>query len=149
MSDDTKNGAPPAAQVLIVEDEVDHADVMADALRKPGHVSTVVTSVAGAIEELTHGSFDVIVTDLRMPDSGGADGVSADGGDAGLVVLRRAAELQPGAETVMVTARGCADGAGGLQGGGVRLCRETIGLGCVPGGREPCGGEGAGSCGGW
>ena len=106
MSDDTTRGAAPAAQVLIVEDEVDHADVMADALRKPGHVSTVVTGVAGAIEELTHGSFDVIVTDLRMPDSGGAEGVSADGGDAGLVVLRQAAALQPGAETVMVTAHG-------------------------------------------
>ena len=106
MSDDTSNGTPPAAQVLIVEDEADHADVMADALRKPGHVSTAVTSVKAAIDELTHGSFDVIVTDLRMPDSGGADGVSADGGDAGLVVLRKAAELQPEAETIMVTAHG-------------------------------------------
>ncbi len=106
MSDAPKNENPPAAQVLIVEDEPDHADVMADALRKPGHVSTVVTSVAGAIDELTHGSFDVIVTDLRMPDSGGKDGVASDGADAGLVVLRRSAELQPQAETIMVTAHG-------------------------------------------
>ena len=106
MRDASNYQSPPPAQVLIVEDEPDHAEVMADALRKPGHVSTVVTSVPEAIEELTHGSFDVIVTDLRMPDSGGADGVSGDGRDAGLVVLRRAAEMQPGAETVMVTAHG-------------------------------------------
>ncbi len=96
----------PAAQVLIVEDEPDHADAMADALRKPGHVSTVVHTVADALEELRHGSFDVIVTDLRMPESGGAHGVSADGGDAGMAVLRAAAELQPDAETIMVTAHG-------------------------------------------
>ncbi|HHN77864.1 MAG TPA: sigma-54-dependent Fis family transcriptional regulator [Phycisphaerales bacterium] len=101
-----ETNAVPAAQVLIVEDEPDHADAMAEALRKPGHVSTVVHSVDGALEELRHGSFDVIVTDLRMPESGGAHGVAADGSDAGMVVLRSAAELQPDAETIMVTAHG-------------------------------------------
>lgn len=59
----------PAAQVLIVEDEPDHAEVMADSLKKFGHVCTIVGGVAGALEELRHGAFDVIVTDLRMPGS--------------------------------------------------------------------------------
>jgi len=104
------------AQVLIVEDEPDHADVMADALRKPGHVCTIVHSVAEALEELRGGAFDVIITDLRMPNSagtaagsGGGDFpsvVSADGGNAGMVVLAAARQLQPGAETIMVTAHG-------------------------------------------
>ena len=40
--------APPAAQVLIVEDEVDHADVMAEALKKYGHVCTVVACLIDA-----------------------------------------------------------------------------------------------------
>ncbi len=101
----------PAAQVLIVEDEPDHADVMADALRKPGHVCTIVGGVAEALDELRGGSFDVVVTDLRMPISAGFDAepggqVDPDGGDAGLVVLRAARSLQPEAETVMVTAHG-------------------------------------------
>ena len=52
------------AQVLIVDDEVEHAEVMADALRKPGHVCTIVNSLEAAREELLHGSFDVVVTDL-------------------------------------------------------------------------------------
>ncbi|MBM4107653.1 MAG: sigma-54-dependent Fis family transcriptional regulator [Phycisphaerae bacterium] len=95
-----------AAQVLIVEDEPDHAEVMADALRKPGHVCTIVGTVAGAIEELRFGKFDVIVTDLRMAVSGGKDGVAPDGADAGLVVLGNARTLQPQAETIMVTAHG-------------------------------------------
>src|SRR5690606_26345828 len=99
------------AQVLLVEDEPDHADVMADALRRPGHVCTIVSSLADAIEELRHGRFDVIVTDLRMPASAGmalpgGGTVASDGGDAGMAVLRLAAELQPEAETVMVTAHG-------------------------------------------
>ncbi|MDX2148648.1 MAG: sigma-54 dependent transcriptional regulator [Planctomycetota bacterium] len=94
------------AQVLIVEDEEEHAEVMSEALRKPGHVCTIVNSVARALDELRHGSFDVVVTDLRMPASGGADGVAPDGGDAGLVVLRSVRKLQPAAETIMVTAHG-------------------------------------------
>ena len=94
------------AQVLIVEDELEHADAMADALRRPGHVCTIVGDVESAMAELEGGSFDVIVTDLRMPSSGGTRGVAADGADAGLVVLRKARELQPGARTIMVTAHG-------------------------------------------
>ncbi len=98
------------AQVLIVEDEESHADVMADALRKPGHVCTIVGGVKDAIEELRGGVFDVVVTDLRMPTSAGDsfedEKVAQDGANAGLVVLKAAAKLQPTIETIMVTAHG-------------------------------------------
>ncbi len=94
------------AQVLIVEDEPEHADVMAEALRRPGHICTIVHGIESAAEELEHGAFDVIVTDLRMPQSGGKLGVDADGGNAGMRVLDLAAKLQPDAETIMVTAHG-------------------------------------------
>lgn len=96
----------PRAQVLIVDDEPDHAEVMAEALRKPGHVCTIVNSVDEALDELRGGSFDIVVTDLRMPPSGGRNGVAPDGSDAGLKLLTAAKELQPAAETVMVTAHG-------------------------------------------
>jgi two-component system response regulator HydG len=96
----------PRAQVLIVEDEPEHAEVMADALRKPGHVCTLVPGVARAIDELKHGSFDIIVTDLRMPASAGESGTAPDGSDAGLRVLAAARLHQPNAETIMVTAHG-------------------------------------------
>jgi len=99
-----------AAQVLVVEDEAEHAEVMSEALRRPGHICTVVGGVAGAMEELRLGSFDVIVTDLRMPASGGfgegEDRVAPDGADAGLRVLAAAKRLQPQAETILVTAHG-------------------------------------------
>jgi two-component system response regulator HydG len=103
---------PAAAQVLIVEDEPDHAEVMAEALRKPGHVCTIVTSAPQAFEELRLGAFDVIVTDLRMPASAGARAdsnaapVAPDGSDAGLRILEAARALQPQSETILVTAHG-------------------------------------------
>ncbi|HRQ73119.1 MAG TPA: sigma-54 dependent transcriptional regulator [Phycisphaerales bacterium] len=108
---DGQSGGRLVAQVLIVEDEPDHAEVMADALRKPGHVCTIVGSVDAAMAELRGGAFDVIVTDLRMPASAGQATlgglrVGAEGADAGLLVLGAARELQPAAETVMVTAHG-------------------------------------------
>lgn len=101
----------PAAQILIVEDEPDHAEVMADALKKFGHVCTIVNDVAAAIDEMRHGAFDVIITDLRMPNSAGHQGVdravvAPEGADAGLVILESARTLQPTAETIMVTAHG-------------------------------------------
>ncbi len=86
---------PLRAQVLIVDDEVEHAQVMADALRKPGHVTTIVNSLAAAEDEIKHGSFDVIVTDLVMESE-----------TAGLKVLELAKTHQPEAETIMVTAHG-------------------------------------------
>jgi two-component system response regulator HydG len=100
-----------AAQVLIVEDEPEHADVMADALKRPGHVCTIVTGVDRAMDELRHGIFDIVVTDLRMPTSAGHAGVdgtkvSSDGGDAGLRVVEAARKLQPAGEVIMVTAHG-------------------------------------------
>jgi DNA-binding NtrC family response regulator len=95
-----------AAQVLIVDDEPEHAEVMAEALRKPGHICTIVTTITQAMEELRLGAFDIIITDLRMPSSGGREGVAPDGADAGLKVLQAARRLQPAAETIMVTAHG-------------------------------------------
>ena len=94
------------AQVLIIDDEADHVDVMAEALKKPGHICTVVSTVERAMDELKHGSFDVIITDLRMPEAAGKFGIATDGGDAGLVILRNARKLQPNAEAIMVTAHG-------------------------------------------
>lgn len=83
------------AQVLIVDDEEDHAEVMAEALRRLGHVCTLVHDVAAAEDELRHGQFDLVVTDLVMDDE-----------DAGMRVLAMTRQTQPNAQAVMVTAHG-------------------------------------------
>ncbi len=85
----------PTAQVLIVDDEPDHAEVMAEVLRRLGHVCTLVHDLPGALDELKHGQFDLVVTDLKM--QGEADGME---------VLAAARSGQQAAETIMVTAHG-------------------------------------------
>ena len=106
------------AQVLIVDDEIDHAEVMAEALRKPGHVCTIVNSLEQAKDELLHGTFDVIVTDLVMENE-----------TAGLEVLRLAKEHQPDAETIMVTAHGDVPTAkAALQGGAYDFIEKPLDL---------------------
>ncbi|MCA9278788.1 MAG: sigma-54-dependent Fis family transcriptional regulator [Phycisphaeraceae bacterium] len=111
VGESSKPSRAIVAQILLVEDDADHAEVMADALHKPGHICTIVSDVAGAMDELRGGTFDVVVTDLRMPNSGGVSGldgqvVASDGGNAGLIVLQAARALQSQAETIMVTAHG-------------------------------------------
>lgn len=89
------NAAPLTAQVLVVDDEIEHAEVMAEALRRLGHVCTLVHGLDEARDELTHGQFDLIITDLVMKSQ-----------DDGLHVLAAARENQPDAETILVTAHG-------------------------------------------
>ncbi|MGA1400277.1 MAG: sigma-54-dependent transcriptional regulator [Phycisphaerales bacterium] len=106
------------AQVLIVDDEAEHAEAMAEALRRPGHVCTIVNGLASAEEELRHGGFDVVVTDLVMESEA-----------AGLEVLRLARELQPDAETIMVTAHGDVPTAkAALQGGAYDFIEKPLDL---------------------
>ena len=106
------------AQVLLVDDDREHAETMADALRKPGHVCTIRHSLADAQEELRHGAFDVVVTDLVMETP-----------TAGLEVLKLARALQPDAETIMVTAHGDIPTAKqALQGGAYDFIEKPIDL---------------------
>lgn len=85
----------PTAQILIVDDEEDHAEVMAEALRRLGHVCTLVHDLPSAKEELERGTFDLVVTDLVM-----------DRETDGQEVLKTARATQDDAEIIMVTAHG-------------------------------------------
>ncbi len=91
----TDTTTPISAQVLIVDDEPEHAEVMAEALRRLGHVCTIVHDLESAIDELKHGQFDLIVTDLVM-----------EGEHDGMKVLEAARRHQTDAEAIMVTAHG-------------------------------------------
>ncbi len=84
-----------SAQVLIVDDETAHAEVMSEALRRLGHVCTIVHDLPSAEDEMQHGNFDLIVTDLVM-----------DGPEDGLQVLATARKTQADAHTIVVTAHG-------------------------------------------
>ncbi len=108
----------PTAQVLIVDDEPDHGEVMAEALRRLGHVCTIVTSLDQARDELKHGQFDLVVTDLVM-----------DRADDGMNVLATSRQTQPNAETIMVTAHGDVPTAkAAIRGGAYDFIEKPIDL---------------------
>jgi two-component system response regulator HydG len=106
------------AQILIVDDETDHAEVMAESLRRLGHICTIVDGYNTAKDELTMGSFDVVITDMVMEEE-----------QSGLKVLALAKEQQDNAATIVVTAHGDIPTAkAALQGGAYDFIEKPLDL---------------------
>jgi len=93
----------PPARILIVDDERSMREMLAILLRREGH--DVVTAENGrtALDLIGRRSFDVIVSDARMPDIDGLD------------VLRQARAANPAVIAIMVTAYGSPDLIRGVE----------------------------------
>ncbi|MBT7171370.1 MAG: sigma-54-dependent Fis family transcriptional regulator, partial [Phycisphaerales bacterium] len=89
----TTNLEQLAAEILIVEDEVAHAEALAEGLGRVGHRCTVVHDGADAITKLHQAAFDIIITDLMLGP-----------GPDGLAVLAAAREHAPDAKGILITA---------------------------------------------
>ncbi|HEY4328914.1 MAG TPA: sigma-54 dependent transcriptional regulator [Phycisphaerae bacterium] len=86
----------PNIRVLVVDDEIAHADVMAEAIaRMPGYGVKQAHNLAEAKRAFTEEDFDLVITDLKMDTPN-------DGFDL-LQFVRRA---KPTAEVIVVTAHG-------------------------------------------
>lgn len=59
------------SRILLVEDEAGMRRVVRDALEQAGHEVDTAANGAEALERLSERSFDLIVTDLKMPGLGG------------------------------------------------------------------------------
>jgi CheY-like chemotaxis protein len=73
-------------RVLVVDDEADSRGILVLVLEQVGAIVTAAGSVPEAIEALSTARYDVLVSDLGMPDQDGFDlirQVRADGHDAG------------------------------------------------------------------
>lgn len=62
-----------ALRLLLVEDHVDSAELMAELLQSHGHHVSVATSASAALELASQNEFDVIVSDVGLPDASGYD----------------------------------------------------------------------------
>lgn len=89
----------PPIQVLVVDNDVAHAEAMADSLRSVGFACTTAGGGKEAISLLESSTFEIVITDLQMPDIGG------------LEVLAKCRELQPDAEVILVTGHGTIESA--------------------------------------
>jgi len=68
---DESLASPAAARALVVDDEPELAEVLADMLKAGGYATDVATTAAEAQRLVAQVSYDVILSDLRMP---GMDG---------------------------------------------------------------------------
>jgi two-component system response regulator HydG len=84
----------PPIRVLIVDNDVAHAETMAESLQRVGNECILATSGTDGVREIEEDTFDVIITDLRMSDVDG------------LGILQRAKEVLPEAEVILVTGHG-------------------------------------------
>ena len=80
------------AHLLVVDDEPSARTTLALLLRKRGHRVVEADGATSAAAKLSDEAFDLVVTDLRMPDGDGLD------------VLRAAKAHAPATEVILLTA---------------------------------------------
>src|SRR6516162_1557991 len=81
-------------RILIIDDDKNHADVVSESLERVGYDCVIATSGAAGSRRIESDSFDVILTDLRMPDM---DGLS---------ILRKVKQEGITAEVIVITGYG-------------------------------------------
>ena len=67
----------PAAQVLVVDDDRGIGDCVEMLLERAGHVSVIMHSGRDGLAQVASREFDLVITDLRLPDASGLDIVAA------------------------------------------------------------------------
>jgi signal transduction histidine kinase/ActR/RegA family two-component response regulator len=68
-----RDGDAPALRILLVEDHVDTRKATARLLKSFGHEVATADSVATGLEAAEAGPFDLIISDLGLPDGSGLD----------------------------------------------------------------------------
>ena len=86
------------ANILVVDDEPKMTSLICGALEDAGHRVTTTVQPAEALKLIDKHSFDIVITDLSMPEI------------SGMVVLERALEKE-GSEVIMMTAYGSVESA--------------------------------------
>ncbi|HMU54535.1 MAG TPA: sigma-54 dependent transcriptional regulator [Nitrospira sp.] len=87
------------AGIIVVDDEINIRSALVTVLSKQGYDVRGVGSGEEALEELTHGGAELVITDLKMPGMGGIE------------FIRRLKAAWPETEVVVMTAYGSIDTA--------------------------------------
>ena len=79
------------AKIILAEDDDDMRRFLVKALEKAGHHETAFGEGASAFEEIKQTTFDLLLTDIVMPEMDGIE------------LARRAAELDPHLKIMFIT----------------------------------------------
>ncbi len=90
--DRTGEAAARRARILIVDDEASMRELLAIVLRREGYDVSLAGNGAAAVAALESESFDLLISDIKMPDMSGVE------------VLRAARRLDPEMMAIMITA---------------------------------------------
>jgi two-component system response regulator HydG len=105
------------ARILVVDDEKEHADAAAEALRRVGYSVDAEYSSKAALERVRDDAYEVIVTDLRF-----------DGPD-GIAVLREARARRPETQVILLTGYGTVESAvEAMQAGALTVLSKGAGI---------------------
>ena len=63
-------------QILVVDDDKNLAQTIAESLERRGHECTVATTGKAGAAKIEQGEFDVVLTDLSMPDIVGVSAIT-------------------------------------------------------------------------
>ena len=86
-----KMNADTMAKIILAEDDEDMRRFLVKALEKAGHQVTAFGEGASAFEEIKQTTFDLLLTDIVMPEMDGIE------------LARRAAELDPHLKIMFIT----------------------------------------------
>lgn len=89
-----------SAHILVVDDEASMREFLTIALGRMGHEVTTVDSSEKALEEYNSGTFDLVLSDIRMP-----------GGLSGVELLGQLKETDPAIQVILMTAYASVDTA--------------------------------------
>ncbi|MBC8554745.1 MAG: response regulator, partial [Candidatus Brocadiales bacterium] len=79
------------SNILIIDDEPEIGAMLSEILSKQGHQASVFESGKGGLEAFKEGSYEIVITDLGMPDISGWD------------VINIARQIEPDVITGIIT----------------------------------------------
>ena len=106
-----------AVSILIVDDEVHHLKALCDTLIVEGYTAAGTSSARSALEMLRRQPFDLLLTDLMMPEMNG------------IALLNAAREIVPDIGCIVMTGHGTVDSAvEAMKGGAIDYVLKPIKL---------------------
>ncbi len=114
---DARSSPPTPPRILIVDDDPGQRSLLTSFLNSQGFTTVTVDSGEQALSALTHGSFAMMISDVRMP------------GISGLETLRRARQEHPRLPVLLVTAfADIREAVGAMRDGALNYLSKPIDL---------------------